>query len=89
MIAVSSLHNTARVRRRDFEIVGIKIMPPSRRPHHARVSTHNLPFTTIFIFEFQYSFCLFPTLLFALSRFGFHPTFMLHRNAFFKSATIV
>jgi hypothetical protein len=27
--------NTARVRRRDFKPVQIKIMLPSRRPHHA------------------------------------------------------
>jgi len=34
--------------------------------------------------NFNTTFCLFPTLLFALSRFGFHRTFMFHRDAFFQ-----
>jgi hypothetical protein len=37
-----------------------------------------------FILEFKYTFISFTNLLFALSRFGFHPTFMLHPNAFFQ-----
>jgi hypothetical protein len=35
-----------------------------------------------FILDCQYSFHFFPTLLFALSLFVFHPTFMFYRNAF-------
>jgi len=39
------------------------------------VSQDSLPFTTVFLLEFQYSFYLFPTLLF----FGFFTFWVLHR----------
>jgi hypothetical protein len=35
-----------------------------------------------FMLDFQHSFHSFPTLLFALSLFGFHPTFMFYRDPF-------
>jgi hypothetical protein len=62
---------------------GLKIMLPSPHPQQHGVSPDSLPFTTIFISEFQHNFFVSSRLcFFALSRFGFHPTFMFHRDAF-------
>jgi len=55
-------------------LFGLKIMPPSPRQHQHGVR-NSLPFTTNFLPEFKYSFCLFPTLLFALSLFEFYTAY--------------
>jgi len=76
-MAVTPLFSCATLRARSF-----KFMPRWSRQEQHGVRKDSLPFTTIFISEFQYSFCFFPTFAFCSFTLWISPNFYVSPRCF-------